>query len=188
MILNKQPSTIVLHFKKPQGNYAVYLDKKPFVEITDLSGKEVMTDTIAAPLVGAYGISCIDNVSRIELKPSIRKSITLPKKERLISKKTKSYFDPNLNEIAVTNQKTGEIWFGKKFAELPLSARYFVKAHEEGHQFYDSEESADMYAFNELLKKGFSPYQCVSSLEKHLTPCEANENRIKTLKETACKL
>ena len=179
MILNRQPSTILLHFKKPQSNYVVYLDNKPFVEITDLKGKEVMTDTIAAPLVGAYSISCMDNIARIELKPSIRKRIELPKKERLISKATKSYFDPNLNEIAVTNQKTGEIWFGKKFAELPLSARYFVKAHEEG---------ADMYAFNELLKKGFSPYQCVSSLEKHLTPCKENENRIKNLKEKAYKL
>jgi hypothetical protein len=75
------------------------------------------------------------------------------------------YFEENPNKCTV-DFDTDSIVFDNSFKLAPLPKIYFILYHEFGHQLYETEAYADMYAANMMLKKGYNMSQIgLSSLE-----------------------
>jgi hypothetical protein len=53
----------------------------------------------------------------------------------------------------------GYILFDNHFKEKPLYEVAFILNHEMGHSKYKTEKYADLFAANEMLKKGYNPSQ-----------------------------
>ena len=76
------------------------------------------------------------------------------------------------NTPAKVNRLTGEMYISKRhFSKMPPIYRKFVLFHEEGHVKLNttSEEAADNYAVDELIKRGYPLSEILKSLTKVLT-------------------
>lgn len=62
------------------------------------------------------------------------------------------------------------IFFDKSYLEKPIPFCYFTLFHEFGHQFYKTEEYADMYSRNKMLKMGFNQSQVGEAIIDLLSP------------------
>lgn len=78
---------------------------------------------------------------------------------------------------AETNVKLGIMYLNPKFFTLPFYAQEFIKAHEEGHLFYKSEEYCDLYAVNKIMKQGGNLSPCLLALENGLKRSPNNVQR-----------
>ena len=70
----------------------------------------------------------------------------------------KILFELNPNKATI-NHKDKTITFDHSFKTQPLYIIFFVLFHEMGHNYYESEYGADMYAVKQMLKAGFTPSQ-----------------------------
>jgi hypothetical protein len=102
------------------------------------------------------------------LLPVAYKPIKLPKYERVMKqnpKKFKIQFEENPNKCSVFWGKQ-LIIFDNSFKDAPLYQIDFILGHEHGHRFYKTESKCDLYAANEMLKKGYNASQIgVSPIE-----------------------
>lgn len=92
-------------------------------------------------------------------RPFEFKKLELPPKQRNYRRKRYQIrFGKNKNKCTV-NHRLGTILFDEAFRIAPKYILYDVYAHELGHSYYKSEELADRYASNLMLKWGFNPSQ-----------------------------
>lgn len=168
-----------VRFKTPSNGYAVTFEGGVFC-LRNFE-KPVLETRIYIPLNGVFYISQAENIATIESEPIKSRAVQVFDKEFIKPKKTGVQSNPNYSGIAYTDQKTGRIYTGLKFKQLPYCAKVFVIEHERAHRFYEDEHKTDLYAMNELLKKGFSLFQCVDSLKSNLSISIENQNRIQKL-------
>ena len=100
-------------------------------------------------------------------------SFKLPKRERDLKHNFdifKIYFSNNPSKCTI-NHIDKTINFDKSFKDKPLYILHFVLSHEMGHNYYKTEEYADLYAVKQMLKMGYNPSQIglcpLLSLSKH---------------------
>jgi len=92
-------------------------------------------------------------------RPKISKRISLPPKERNISKgRYKIIFGNNPNKCTIY-YKAKLIVFDNAFKDGPLYVKYDIYFHELGHHYYKTEKFADLYAVKKMLDYGFNPSQ-----------------------------
>lgn len=103
-------------------------------------------------------IKCLDN-HYLEFD-----NIQLPKKEKNFVVKNNYTFtlgkNPNKASIKIFE---GEILMDESFKYEPIPFATFVAFHELGHNYYYTEKYCDMFATNEMLKRGYNPSQCYYS-------------------------
>lgn len=115
-------------------------------------------------------------VSRLQ-KPLNYKLLKLPKKNRNDLKNV--FLTVKKNEATASILlHSGEIIVDKdKFFNFGKMQKDSIFLHEIGHFFYDSEENADLFAANEMLKMGYNPSQLITSRASTLRDTELNEKR-----------
>jgi len=102
-------------------------------------------------------------------KPINYSTLKLPKKERNWVKKNFNVFFVNNKNKCSINRLTGNIYFDHRFKKAPKYILFDILCHEFGHQYYETEHYADMYATNMMLNLGFNPSQIGKSLIITLT-------------------
>jgi hypothetical protein len=85
--------------------------------------------------------------------------------------------DPRRLSPAETNVREGIMYLNPKFFQLPYYVQEFIKAHEEGHLFYMSEEYCDLYAVDKIMRAGGSLSPCLLALEMGLRRTPNNISR-----------
>lgn len=85
---------------------------------------------------------------------------------------------------AETDVNKGIMYLNPKFFTLPFYVQEFVKHHEAGHLKYISEEFCDLYAVNEIMKKGGNLSPCLLALEIGLKRTPNNLSRTQHFFET----
>jgi hypothetical protein len=137
--------------------------------------------SVKIPFSGTYST----NGKIIEIKEGIKKPaiISLPKK-------TRNFDDSNFKIIHNPNLKgtPARIFFEKgicevstNFQKLPIQWQEFILLHEKGHFKYEEETSADTFALNEFLQKGYNASQAFFALRDVLRKSEENLNRQKEI-------
>lgn len=87
------------------------------------------------------------------------KNVTLPQRERNITKKRyEIIFGNNPNKCTIFYD-TGVILFDESFRNKPLYIKEAIYAHELGHHWYKTEWKADLYAVRYMLNRGYNPSQ-----------------------------
>lgn len=102
-----------------------------------------------------------------------RIDLVLPAKEKALfrpAKIVKETYIANWHSPASINVKTGRMIFNKEYADASKAKQLFIKSHEFGHFFYDTEKYCDLYASLCLLKNGYGKSQCLEVLRKMLNP------------------
>lgn len=89
---------------------------------------------------------------------------TLPRPERDIKLPSKFTVlkENNPNKCSV-NMLTGVILIDPNFAMQNPVFLTFVLFHELGHYLYETEWKCDVFASNQMLKRGYNPSQCFNS-------------------------
>lgn len=103
--------------------------------------------------------------------------IRLPKKDWNKPHK-KVTFDPETPQLAY-NEVGQRIALGKRFFNMPYFIRPFILAHEIGHNFYHSEEGADIYAIKFYLDNGGNPSEVLYALDEGLTDSGLKDKRLR---------
>lgn len=85
--------------------------------------------------------------------------------------------DPKRPSPAETDVDKGIMYLNPKFFTLPFYIQEFIKAHEEGHLYYMSEEYCDLYAVNKIMKNGGNLSPCLLALERGLRRTPNNISR-----------
>ena len=89
----------------------------------------------------------------------------LPKREfknRRFPKRWKVKYGNNPNKCTV-NYATGTLFFDNAYKNCPRVIKDFIFCHEMGHKFYRTERYADLWATNQMLKKGYNPSQVLKA-------------------------
>lgn len=68
----------------------------------------------------------------------------------------------NPNKCTI-NHITRTIILDESLLKIPKYVLEFIIQHEKGHNFYNDEQGADIYAVNQMLKKGYTPKQIMLS-------------------------
>lgn len=101
----------------------------------------------------------------------------LPRRERNLRKgKYSINFSPNKNKCTI-NHRLKTIIFDTAFKKAPKYILCDIYAHELGHLLYTTENYADRYATNFLLKRGFNPSQIGRSLHVSLSSKNIDRKR-----------
>ena len=98
---------------------------------------------------------------------------TLPFPERFYpsSENFKIAFGTNPHKCTIF-WKEKLILFDNAFKEKPLSYIDLILFHERGHSLYKTEKYADLYATNEMLKKGYNESQIGTAHLESLSPAQ----------------
>lgn len=108
--------------------------------------------------------------------PRIYPLAVLPQPERYMEDPTDFpiVFDTNPNKCSILwDEKI--ILFDNSFLNKPEPEIYFILFHEYGHELYNTEEYADLFASNTMKIKGFNPSQIQAAHDNSLS--DKNENR-----------
>ncbi len=93
--------------------------------------------------------------------------IKLPKRERDLKhdfSKFRIKFESNPNKCTIFHKKN-LIVYDTSFKKAPWFQLVFILMHEKGHNYYKSEDLADLYAVRAMLRKGYTPIQiCLAPL------------------------
>lgn len=103
--------------------------------------------------------------------------VSLPKRERYSKpdpSKFKVIYKYNPNTCTI-NWRKKQITFDDSILELAIPYQTFILYHEFGHKYYSTEEHADRYARNCMIKRGFNPSQIL--LAPYYTLNENNNYR-----------
>lgn len=110
-------------------------------------------------------------------KPVQHNNVTLPKPQRNFKpKKYKITFANNPNKCTIFHN-TGLIVFDNFFKNAPRFILLDIYFHELGHNYYKSEQYADMYATKKMLDIGFNPSQIGLSVLITLRETQNNDFR-----------
>ena len=104
------------------------------------------------------------------LLPRIYPLAILPKPQRYMPDPTNFVieFGNNPNKCSVLwDEKI--ILFDNSFASKPEPEIYFILFHEYGHELYETEKYADLFAANTMKIKGFNPSQIRSAHDNSLS-------------------
>lgn len=121
------------------------------------------------------------------MKINSYEKIQLPKIERDLKHDWDTFkiiFDDNPNKCSI-NHKTKTITYDNSFKKQPLYILYFILFHEMGHNYYQSEIGADIFAVKKMLKEGFTPSQIGLSPLKSLS--KSSDFRKKIIIDTILK-
>jgi len=119
---------------------------------------------------------------RVEYKDNF--DISLPPYERNMQHdfaKFKITFSENPNKCTIFHNEK-RIDFDNSFKRFPYYCLYFILFHEVGHNYYKTEEFADMYAVKRMLKKGYTPYQIMLGAVDSLS--DKSESRLRNILTT----
>ncbi len=94
-------------------------------------------------------------------KPVSYPLVRLPVRERFTKPspfrfKIEHKYNPNTCSI---DWRRKRIIFDNSILELPIPDQWFILYHEFGHKLYKTEEHADKFARNMMIKRGFNPSQ-----------------------------
>ncbi len=165
----------------------LFLDKKTGFEVNDIFKPINIRDFRGVLFYSTEGMT--PNVARFNLpageywvdsgnfralpRPNQVTLSTLPFPERFYpsSDSFKIMFGNNPNKCTIYwNKKL--ILFDSSFKEKPLSYIDLILFHERGHSLYETEKYADLYATNEMLKKGYNESQIGTA---HLETLSSNQ-------------
>lgn len=112
----------------------------------------------------------------------------LPKKQRYFKQnpsRFKVIFSDNPNTCSILWNKK-EIVFDKSLKEKTIPDNTFILYHEFGHQYYNDEHLADLFAFNSMLNRGYNPSQILQA--PYNTLSDNNNYRKLIIQEKAMQL
>lgn len=117
-------------------------------------------------------------------KPLNFKLPKLPKPDRNFTpERLNLHFDKN-NNTASIYPKTGKIVIdSRKAAEFTRPQLDFVLLHEVGHLKYNDEDSCDIFATVEMLKRGYNPSQIFTAIAGTLRNNPDNKERCEIVLE-----
>ncbi len=119
------------------------------------------------------------------LFPRIYPLAVLPQPERIMPDPTgfEIIFDSNPNKCSVLwDEKV--IIFDTAFRSKPEPEIYFILFHEYGHQMYETEKFADLFAANMMKQKGFNPSQIRGAHDNSLSDQQTERKDFITYKLT----
>lgn len=90
-------------------------------------------------------------------------------------------FAPNKHKCTISFQNK-TITFDTSFREKSLPDIYFILYHEYGHQFFNTEKWADVFASNAMLVKGFNPEQIARSQVTTLSCHQSHRKEFNVIK------
>lgn len=123
-----------------------------------------------------------DNKIIVSCETLKQPKMNLPLKERDYQngiKNFKVYFGINKHKCTVFHDQ-GYILFDESLKNVPKYIKAFILYHEWGHEYYETEHFADLYAVAKMLKEGYNPSQiilCPFSLSN-----KQEERKVKLLK------
>lgn len=105
-----------------------------------------------------------DNQIKKSNKSLQQPKIKLPKRQRDYKhnfKEFKIFFGENKHKCSIFhNDKI--ILFDSSFLKEPQYIIDFILYHEHGHNYYSSEELADLFSVAKMIKKGYNPSQIIN--------------------------
>lgn len=135
---------------------------------------------INIPHVGEYHFETDVTLNGIY---KIQTPARLPKLDRPTRSRYKQYSISieDSPDIAAIDTRSGEMIFSKQFNSLPVQIQEFLIKHEEGHFFYVSEDSCDLYALVSCLRMGNNASMCFYAMANVLHSTPANIDRLSKL-------
>jgi len=125
-----------------------------------------------APLGGVYTVKGANgsepkNYEAQPLEATNHAGLSLPTPERVPQVTSNFISDRKAPDStpARMNRFTGEIQTAEWFNDLPAEVKHFILLHEQGHNYYKTEEYCDLYAVKMFISQGFNPSQAVLALE-----------------------
>ncbi len=154
------------------GSYAVVYDSDG-KEITRREGfKNPHEFVVKFPVSPKFWNCTVDGGKIISKKiiPNNYPRIELPhfEKSNSISEIVSYKYVPNWHSPASINTKTGLMLYNKYFTTLSFAKRWFIKCHEKGHFYYNTEKYCDLFATKCLLDSGFGLSQSLEVLRNTL--------------------
>jgi len=125
-------------------------------------------------------------ITKSRLKKHSSLFIKLPS-PNWIKKNLTVNFDPNTQQLAY-NEVGKSITLGPQFFKLPYFLQFFVYYHELGHNYYHSEENADLYAIKRYLEAGGSPSSILYALDEGLANSGLKTKRLEEAKNYLIKI
>ena len=180
--------TIVLECQRP-FDYVSVIDNKGRIQYFRSLSSPVNRWSFNLPFLhGAKNIAIMVERNGLPVNPTIKTKrlrklssafISLPlvnwrKPHKKIS------FDPNTDQLAY-NHVGKSIHLGPKFFQLPYFLQKFVLLHEIGHNYYYSEENADLFAAKRYIQLGGNYSDILYALDEGLTQSNLKDQRIKSL-------
>jgi hypothetical protein len=167
-----------------------------FVSIMNDTGNIVYGRRFTAPhlkfkvnfnKIGTYKVASNtpDNINVINVeKPHQYKGFDMPNKQwdkaKEVSRVIRLDYQSN-SSPAFIKTSTGVIYLNPSFFTFPAYIQEFIFEHEKGHLKYMSEHFCDLYAVNEILKRGGNLSSCILALQTALKRTPNNIQRTEQL-------
>lgn len=179
-------------FDKPEHEYKVFFNGQLYHLCTgeDYRNGIINTSSFNTDQRGFYTVdkNCkivfIGKIEYVDLS-----KIILQKPER---NEYKKYYYVRNSDMKHTPARIdvskGEIQLSDEFYKLPLQIQYFIKWHEIGHFYYNTEKFADLFALYQFLKHGYNESNAFYAIDKVLSDTPENKMRTKELFNQIMKL
>lgn len=171
MLNNKKAVKVrVLNFARP----FVVTDREGIIYYLKQGKQEYMFNLPAGEFYFSQPVQILNIGPPIEYR--LKKNLPRPEhefKNFRFSIKT----EPGQKGLAKITFPEGIISVNEKFHKLPAPVQYWIVEHEKGHQFYATEEFADMYALKKYLSAGFNPSTIIQAFESGLLSETAENNK-----------